>query len=255
MRKNCSYSVINTHKSMLFQTLPFFGVEWTSNSVLISKLLKGYYNIKPIKPKKLITWDVSVVLRYLWTLYPLSELTLKQLTYKLIALIALTTAARAQTLLALDITYLSKFDDKYIFQINQLLKTSRPGVPLQKVILFKFHKKQLCVLHTLDEYLSRTTELRKTNKLFISFKYYNAVTTSTLARWLKQVLLLSGIDASNFSAHSFRGAATSKALSAGLSLKQIMDTANWKSAKTFYKFYYKDIATDNNFSTTILSSL
>ena len=62
------------------------------------------------------TWDVSVVLKYLFTSYPLSELSLKQLTYKLIALIALTTAARAQTRSALDIKY--KFFDKYVFFSN-----------------------------------------------------------------------------------------------------------------------------------------
>ena len=79
------------------------------------------------------TWDVSVVLKYLFTSYPLSELSLKQLTYKLIAIIALTTAARAQTRSALDIKY--KFFDKYVFfQIQQLLKTSRPVVFLPKVV-------------------------------------------------------------------------------------------------------------------------
>jgi hypothetical protein len=91
------------------------------------------------------TWDVSVVLTFLFTLYPLSELSLKLLTYKLIALIALTTAARAQTILALDINYMSKFFDKYVFQIQQFLKTSRPGVSLPKVVLYKFDKKRtLC---------------------------------------------------------------------------------------------------------------
>ena len=44
------------------------------------------------------TWDVSIVIKYLFTLCPLSELSLKQLTYKLIALIALPTAARALTI-------------------------------------------------------------------------------------------------------------------------------------------------------------
>jgi hypothetical protein len=42
-------------------------------------------------------------------LFPLSELSLKLLTLKLIALIALTTAARAQTISALDIQYLEVF--------------------------------------------------------------------------------------------------------------------------------------------------
>ena len=100
------------------------------------------------------------------------------------------------------------------FQIQQLLKTSRPGVSLPKVVLYKFDKKkkELCVFHTLNEYIDRTHNLRKSNRLFVSFKTFKAVTSCTLARWLKQVLFLSGIDISKFSTHSFRGASISKAL-------------------------------------------
>jgi hypothetical protein len=87
-----------------------------------------------------------------------NELSLKQLTYKIIALIALTTVARAHTISALDINYMSKFFDKYVFQIQLLLKTARPGVFLPKVVLYKFdkEKKVLCVFHTLNEYIDRT---------------------------------------------------------------------------------------------------
>ena len=93
------------------------------------------------------TWDVSVILTFLFTLYPLSELSLKLLTYKLIAL---TTAARAQTISALDINYMSKCFNKYDFQIQQLLKTSRPGVSLPKVVLYKFDKKKNFVFFILS---------------------------------------------------------------------------------------------------------
>jgi hypothetical protein len=56
-----SYSVVNIHKAMLFQTLPFFGVLWIK---------------EPVKPRIMTTWDVSVVLTFVFTLYPLSELSL-----------------------------------------------------------------------------------------------------------------------------------------------------------------------------------
>ena len=49
------------------------------------------------------------MLHYLVTLFPLSKLSLQLLTLQLIALIALTTAARAQAISALDIRYLVKF--------------------------------------------------------------------------------------------------------------------------------------------------
>ena len=46
-----------------------------------------------------------------------------------------------------------------------------------------------------------------------------------------------GIDITVFTAHSTRGAATSKANSAGLPMSEIMKTANWSSPLTFCRFY------------------
>ena len=64
---------------------------------------------------------------------------------------------------------------------------------------------------------------------------------------------MAGIDTSVFKAHSVRGAASSAAFAAGCSLKEILKTANWSSAKTFHKFYNKDIQTDNDFSFSVLA--
>ena len=52
---------------------------------------------------------------------------------------------------------------------------------------------------------------------------------------------ITGIDVSNFKAHSFRGATTSAAYMAGVNLHDILQTANWRSAKTFHKFYQRDV--------------
>jgi hypothetical protein len=109
------------------QTLPFFGASWCNNPTLIPRFVKGFFNIKPLPYKPNLTWDVSKVLKFISTLMPLESLNLKMLTYKLIALVALTTAARAQTLSALYLNYMSLFHDKVSFTINSLLKTSRPG--------------------------------------------------------------------------------------------------------------------------------
>lgn len=42
-------------------------------------------------------------------------------------------------------------------------------------------------------------------------------------------------------AHSFRGTSASVAYSSGVSIKEIMNAANWSSSKTFFKFYYKEV--------------
>ena len=44
-----------------------------------------------------------------------------------------------------------------------------------------------------------------------------------------------------FKSHSVRGASTSAAINAGVSLKNVLNTANWSSAGTFKTFYRKEI--------------
>lgn len=62
MSNKVSYSVVNTHKSMLINTLPYFGVLWVKEPLLLPKLMKGYFNLNPSRPKVRTSWDVSKVL-------------------------------------------------------------------------------------------------------------------------------------------------------------------------------------------------
>ena len=135
------------------------------------------------------------------------------------------------------------------------MKTSRPGVSLLVVQLKAYDKPGLCVVKTLLFYISCTKDVRKTSSLFVSYATFHKVTTSTLARWLKMVLYLADIDTEFFKAHSFRGASTSAALASGCSVKDILTTANWASAKTFYKFYHKHVTQDIDFSSAVLNTI
>ena len=63
--------------------------------------------------------------------------------------------------------------------------------------------------------------MRLSRQVFISYVTFKAVTSSTVARWLKTVLDLSGIDTKVFKVHSYRGASASAALSGGCSLQKI----------------------------------
>ena len=44
---------------------------------LVSRLMKGIFNLRPAVPKYFKTWDVSVVLKYLINLSPVPLLSLK----------------------------------------------------------------------------------------------------------------------------------------------------------------------------------
>jgi hypothetical protein len=69
------------------------------------------------------------------------------------------------------------------------------------------------------------------------------VTKQTIARWLKQVLLLAGI--SQYGAHSYRGAGLSNAFAKGVSIDEIVKAGDWTNATTFKKFYNKPSESSN----------
>ena len=73
------------------------------------------------------------------------------------------------------------------------------------------HDRELCPVSMAEYYLQRTKEIRGVFiKLFISYVYPNLpVTTSTLARWCREILKQAGIS-ETYSAHSAGSAATSK---------------------------------------------
>lgn len=92
-----SYSAINSARS----PLSAYGINCNhvpvgSNAIIIR--LKGVYNLRPSEPKYCKTWDVSNVLGYLRKLSPIKFISLKDLTLKLVMLIAIIIASRVQSL-------------------------------------------------------------------------------------------------------------------------------------------------------------
>ena len=63
------------------------------NHPLVNRLLRGIFNLRPPLPRFAETWDVQPVLQHLRTMDPLNSLSLKDLTFKLVMLMALTQAA------------------------------------------------------------------------------------------------------------------------------------------------------------------
>lgn len=92
----------------------------------------------------------------------------------MIALVALTTASRAQTL-SPDLKYMSMFTDMIIFQIQKLLETCKLGTLTHIVVLYNFPDKKLCVVSTLNDYLRRPKDNRNSFTLFVSYEKFNPV--------------------------------------------------------------------------------
>lgn len=117
----------------------------------------------------------------------------------------------------------------------------------------------LCVYHCLTEYLKRTQTLQsdlEQGQLFISFnKPHKKVSRETIRRWIKQVMILAGIDVQIFKPHSTRAASTSAATKADEPISEILKVAAWKTDCTSSEYYNKPILTSSSeYTDTILSS-
>ena len=207
--------------------------------------MKGVFSLRPPEPKYFVTWDVRQVLDFLKTWSPAESLSLKQLTLKLVMLAALITAARSSSVNKMNLCFRYFKPHGVLFKVPGLTKCAGPKRPLQNLFLASFPPdRRLCFVNYLKQYEKVTKNLRQKtentqNLLFISYvKPHKPVTSATIARWVKTVLSLAGIDGV-FTAHSTRGASASAAARAGVALSDIMEAADWSRESTFKKFYHR----------------
>ena len=118
------------------------------------------FNQRPPAPRYQEVWDVSLVVRHIQAGLPTSELTLKELSKKLVTLLALCNASRASDIQALDINYKHRTGGGIMFTIPGLTKTWRSGPPRQVYFAAFGEADSLCPVKTLETYEQRTVHLR-----------------------------------------------------------------------------------------------
>lgn len=249
-----SYSSINTYRSSLALILNFNSEDGNT----IKRFLKGVYNRRPSIPKYSTTWDPNPVLLHLAKIYPLHEFPLKDITQKLVTLLALTSASRVQTISKITLKNIVFKQDKIEIKIEERIKTSGPNKS-QPFLVFPFFldKPELCVAKTLEYYISITKPFRKDDMGYLILtnkKPFHPASTQSISRWIKEVLQKSGIDTSIFTSHSVRHASTSAACRAGLNIDLIKNTAGWtQSSSVFATFYNRPLVTSkDNFANSII---
>ena len=251
------YSGINTAKSALSNVVVLSDCQHVSvgQHPVIKRFLKGVFNKRPALPRYHSVWDVSQVLEYLRKI-DLDGISLKSLTLKTCMLLALLSGQRVQTLKALSIGNMLLTDSEVEFQIDVLLKQSRPGKHLSCISFKKYTDERLCVIAHPQQYVSKTKDLRTSDNLLISYqKPFKPVTTETISRWLKTVLTDSGINTDVYSAHSVRSASSSAAAMMGCPIDSIMKQIGWSNAKTFAMYYNKPMIAEMNIGQTVLQSM
>ena len=101
-KQGVGYSAINTARSALSSVITPADKTTFGEHPLVTRFLKGTFQLRPSLPRYSTIWDVGIVLTYLRSFPALNDLTLKQLTLNLTMLLALITAQRTQALSKLD---------------------------------------------------------------------------------------------------------------------------------------------------------
>jgi len=223
---------------------------------LVARVLKGAFHARPPLPRYTTTWDVQVVLDCISGWGDTHSLSLKLLTYKLVMLMALARPSRSADLASLVLSRCQFKPEGVSFLPSSLAKQSRQGKPFSDTFFAIFPgNKQLCPVETLRHYQTATSTLRNgADHLFVAtVKPHKPVASCTIARWLKEVLKLSGIDVNIFKAHSTRGASVSAAAESGVTTADILKAADWSAESVFRKFYYRPTH-DPSYGRAVLSS-
>lgn len=251
-KQGVGYSAINTARSALSLVITPADKTTFGEHPLVTRFLKGTFELRPSLPRYSTIWDVGIVLTYLWSFPALNDLTLRQLTLNLTMLLALVTAQRTQTLSKLDTSCMQETTTGITFTIWDTLKTTRPGKHLVPIEIRSFTPdSHLCLVTYIKHYITKTHLLCSDPRLLISYtKPHKPVTNSTVARWIRSTLQDAGIGVSIFLAHSSQTAA-SYSLNTQLPLADIRKVGGWSNARTFAEHYNKPIS--GNLGQTLLT--
>jgi len=130
--QSLEYRTLAVYKSAISQGHLPVGQTKLGDLPVVSRFMKGIFRMKPLTPRLSSTWDVKRLLEVIATLDPPADLTVKMLSVKLAALLALTSSSRAHELINLDLDFVSIKGDSWEFSLAEHTKVSRPVTRLGK---------------------------------------------------------------------------------------------------------------------------
>ena len=227
--RSLSYRTIGVYMACISQLHDLIEGQQVGNLPLVSRFTKDIFELRTPEPRLCSSLEL------------LASLSLKDLCLKLTILLALTSAAPAHELAALDLTCIVRKEDSWEFTIPIHVKNSRPYIPSRKIFLTRYQgNPEICVVRCLNHYLQWTEQIREGKNLLISYAVipHNAVGSLTIPRWLLSAIQKAGVELS-YKGHSTRAASTSGVADSGLPLELILEAADWSSARKFEKHYHK----------------
>ncbi|VDH96697.1 Hypothetical predicted protein [Mytilus galloprovincialis] len=155
----------------------------------------------------------------------------------------------------MDISDLKKNGIKLLPNMQFLAKTQTLNRPWEPLFIPSFNSYatdsedlKLCPCRALRIYINRTKSIRKSNRLFVTYKknHHKEASKDSIARWIVNTVRYAYENADKDTlktvrAHDTRRLSTSWALFCGVSAEEILKAVHWTSETTFTSFYLKDV--------------
>ena len=127
----------------------------------------------PPQRRYVFIWDIQTVLDFVKCQWSGCDLSDKVLTYKVVILMALSSASRASVIHHLDVRCMLRPEGKFAFTFHKLHKSWKYGkAPPSLEFCQCTEHGDLCVVTTLNEYIKRTYQRRaekRRSQLMLSF--------------------------------------------------------------------------------------
>lgn len=238
-----SYSTILSHKSVVSTLCDFDSSERLSSHPLVKRMLKSISLSKPSAPKPPI-WDVEIVFNHISMLDTETE-SLYEISKITAAILLLYSGRRIHdlTLLRINSNDCVLSDDYVILWPAFGSKTDSINYRQSgwKLNINKDNK-NLDPVHWIKRLIMIGCDRRKTsnseNLCISTCGKPRPATRSIIGGWIKNLLKEAGVMAS---AGSFRAAVASKSWIENSPIEDILARGNWRSEKTFKRFYCRQI--------------
>ncbi|CAC5404629.1 unnamed protein product [Mytilus coruscus] len=242
------YRTISTYISAISKNHPLIDSLQVGKHPLIIRHMRAIFNERTPASKYEFSWDADIVLNEILSWGSNQASDIKHLSWKLVMLLALSSAGIASEIGMLNCKYMKQQGSQILFDLPKLTKTCRPGSKTKSIAFNSFpNEKSLCVVTCINDYMSRTQSWREQGDnidrswlLLSVVKLHHHIVPSSVARWLKEKIKKSGFS-SLFTGHSTCSASTSKAKRVLLSTQDVIDQVKWTNESTLMRFYCKPI--------------
>ena len=151
--EGASYGTLNSARS----AISLISLKPLTKNATISRFFEGLYKLRPSLPRYTTTRNSEIILKEAAKFEPIESLSLRDITEKLIILLAMGTAHRVRSLSLISTDHKKIEQSGIEIKIVDLIETSRPGAAQPNFFIPFFNNNPtICLSRTISRYLQVT---------------------------------------------------------------------------------------------------